>query len=122
MNFALRQTSLAVFFACAAGVALAQAPAAKPASAPAKAAPAAKPAVAAAAAARGPLAGQTVKIAMIEGLSGPFGNVGQNQLKSFQFVAERMTGSTNPAGVKFEFVPFDNKSSPQASIDRSWTG
>lgn len=26
--------------------------------------------------------GETVKIAMIEGLSGPFANVGQNQLKS----------------------------------------
>jgi branched-chain amino acid transport system substrate-binding protein len=62
--------------------------------------------------------GQTVKIAMIEGLSGAFANVGQNQLKSYQFVAERLGGNKNPAGVKFEFVPFDNKGSPQASLDQ----
>ena len=34
-------------------------------------------------------AGQTVKIAYIDPLSGPFANVGQNQLKSFQFIAEQ---------------------------------
>ena len=43
--------------------------------------------------------GETVKIAMIEGLSGPFANVGQNQLKSWQFVAEHFNGAKNPAGV-----------------------
>jgi len=62
--------------------------------------------------------GETVKIAMIEGLSGAFANVGQNQLKSYQFVAERLSGTKNPAGVKFEFVPFDNKGSPQATLDQ----
>jgi branched-chain amino acid transport system substrate-binding protein len=35
--------------------------------------------------------GETVKIAFIDPLSGPFANVGQNQLKSWQFVAERST-------------------------------
>ena len=55
---------------------------------------------------------------MIEGLSGAFANVGQNQLKSYQFVAERLDGNKNPAGVKFEFVAFDNKGSPQASLDQ----
>jgi branched-chain amino acid transport system substrate-binding protein len=80
---------------------------------------AAKPvAKAAAPAAAKPLAGQTVKIAMIEGLSGAFANVGQNQLKSYQFVAERYAGDKNPAGVKFEFVAFDNKGSPQATLDQ----
>jgi branched-chain amino acid transport system substrate-binding protein len=62
--------------------------------------------------------GETVKIAMIEGLSGAFANVGQNQLKSFQFVAERLSGTKNVAGVKFEFVGFDNKGSPQAALDQ----
>jgi len=79
---------------------------------------AAKAAPAKAAAAPGPLAGQTVKIALIEGLSGAFGNVGQNQLKSYQFVAERLSGANNPAGVKFEFTAFDNKGSPQATLDQ----
>ncbi len=60
-------------------------------------------------------AGQTVKIAFIDPLSGPFANVGQNQLKSWQFIAEEFS-KRNAAGVKFEIVPFDNKGSPQESL------
>jgi branched-chain amino acid transport system substrate-binding protein len=60
--------------------------------------------------------GQTVKIAFIDPLSGPFANVGQNQLKSWQFTAEKFNVK-NAAGVKFEFVPFDNKGSPQESLN-----
>jgi branched-chain amino acid transport system substrate-binding protein len=59
--------------------------------------------------------GETVKIAFIDPLSGPFANVGQNQLKSWQFVADHFSAK-NPAGVKFEFVSFDNKGSPQESL------
>jgi branched-chain amino acid transport system substrate-binding protein len=61
--------------------------------------------------------GETVKIAHIDPFSGPFANVGVNQLKSWQFVSERMSGAKNPAGVKFEVVPFDNKASPQESLN-----
>ncbi|HZF79424.1 MAG TPA: branched-chain amino acid ABC transporter substrate-binding protein [Rubrivivax sp.] len=61
-------------------------------------------------------AGQTVKIGFIDPLSGPFANVGQNQLKSWQFVAEQFS-KKNPAGVKFEMVAFDNKASPQESLN-----
>ncbi len=61
-------------------------------------------------------AGQTVKIAFIDPLSGPFANVGQNQLKSWQFMAEHF-GKKNAAGVKFEMVSFDNKASPQESLN-----
>jgi branched-chain amino acid transport system substrate-binding protein len=60
-------------------------------------------------------AGQTVKIAFIDPLSGPFANVGQNQLKSWQFTAEQFS-KKNAAGVKFEMVSFDNKASPQESL------
>jgi branched-chain amino acid transport system substrate-binding protein len=60
--------------------------------------------------------GQTVKIAFIDPLSGPFANVGQNQLKSWQFTAEKFNAK-NAAGVKYEFVPFDNKGSPQESLN-----
>ena len=67
--------------------------------------------------AAGPLAGQTVRIAFMDPLSGPFANVGQNQLKSWQYVAERFSGAKNPAGVKFEVVGFDNKGSPQESLN-----
>ena len=61
--------------------------------------------------------GETVKIAFIDPLSGPFANVGQNQLNSWQFVAEHFASAKNPAGVKFEIVGFDNKSSPQESLN-----
>ena len=48
-----------------------------------------------AAAASGALAqkGETVKIALIEGLSGPFANVGQNQLRTWQLVGQHFSGA-----------------------------
>lgn len=61
--------------------------------------------------------GETVKIAFIDPLSGPFANVGQNQLKSWQFVAQWLDGAKNPAGVHFEINGFDNKGSPQESLN-----
>ena len=60
--------------------------------------------------------GETVRIAFMDPLSGSFANVGQNQLKSWQAVAEKLNGK-NPAGVKFEVVGFDNKGSPQESLN-----
>ncbi|MGS0754228.1 branched-chain amino acid ABC transporter substrate-binding protein [Roseateles sp. GG27B] len=60
--------------------------------------------------------GETVKIAWIDPLSGLMGPVGQNQVKSFQFFAEKFN-ATNPAGVKFEVVPIDNKLSPAESLN-----
>ena len=74
------------------------------------------PAAPAAAAAPKETAGQTVRIAFMDPLSGPFANVGQNQLKSWQFAAEQLSGK-NAAGVKFEVVGFDNKGSPQESLN-----
>ncbi|MBY0467019.1 MAG: branched-chain amino acid ABC transporter substrate-binding protein [Burkholderiales bacterium] len=61
--------------------------------------------------------GETVKIAMIEGLSGPFANVGQNQLKSWQFIADRYNGAKNVAGVNIEVVGMDSKGSPQEALN-----
>jgi branched-chain amino acid transport system substrate-binding protein len=60
--------------------------------------------------------GETVKIALIDPQSGLMGPVGLNQLKSFQFFAEKMSAN-NPAGVKFEIVGFDNKLSPAESLN-----
>lgn len=60
--------------------------------------------------------GETVKIAWIDPLSGLMGPVGQNQVKSFQFFAEKFN-ATNPAGVKFEIIPIDNKLSPAESLN-----
>jgi branched-chain amino acid transport system substrate-binding protein len=61
--------------------------------------------------------GETVKIAFMDPLSGPFANVGQNQLKSWQFAAEQLSGAKNPAGVNYQVVGFDNKGSPQESLN-----
>jgi branched-chain amino acid transport system substrate-binding protein len=63
-----------------------------------------------------PLAGQTVKIMWIDPLTGLMGPVGNNQLKTQQFLAERFSAS-NPAGVKFEVIGVDNKLSPTESLN-----
>jgi len=60
---------------------------------------------------------QTVKIAYLDPLSGPFASVGQNILKHFQVAAEMVTArQLAGAGVKFEIVPFDTKGSPQEAL------
>ena len=60
--------------------------------------------------------GETVKVAWIDPLSGLMAPVGQNQVKSFQFIAEQFNKG-NAAGVKFEVVPIDNKLSPAESLN-----
>ena len=60
--------------------------------------------------------GETVKIAWIDALTGLTAATGQNQLKGFQFVAEQFN-KNNAAGVKFEIVSFDNKLSPQETVN-----
>jgi branched-chain amino acid transport system substrate-binding protein len=69
-----------------------------------------------AASAQTPLRGQVVKLAWIDPLSGLMGPVGANQLKTFQFVAEKINLG-NPAGVRFDWVTFDNKLSPAESLN-----
>ena len=58
----------------------------------------------------------TVKIAFIDPLSGPFAPVGQNQLHSFQTIAELATQQKWAGEHKIEVVGFDNKVSPQESL------
>jgi branched-chain amino acid transport system substrate-binding protein len=60
---------------------------------------------------------EVVKIAFIDPLSGPLANVGQNQLKSFQFLAEKLNAAKRAGpNVTFEIVAFDNKATPQDSL------
>ena len=59
---------------------------------------------------------ETVRIAFIDPLSGPLGNVGQNQFKSFQFIAEKFNQKKAAGDNTFEIVGFDNKASPQESL------
>ncbi|HEX8612837.1 MAG TPA: branched-chain amino acid ABC transporter substrate-binding protein [Telluria sp.] len=58
----------------------------------------------------------TVKIAFIDPLSGPFAPVGQNQLKSFQLIADMASTQKWAGEHKIEVVGFDNKASPQESL------
>jgi len=61
---------------------------------------------------------QTVKVAYIDPLSGPFANVGEQGLAEFRFTVERINKSGRLGKVKLEVVPFDNKVSPQESLNQ----
>jgi branched-chain amino acid transport system substrate-binding protein len=60
--------------------------------------------------------GETVKIALIDPQTGLMGPLGLNQMRSWQYFAEKFSAG-NPAGVKFELVAFDNKLSPAESLN-----
>ena len=60
---------------------------------------------------------ETLKIAYIDPLSGGFANVGDAGLKQFQFVADDINKRNLTGGPKIEIVPFDNKVSPQESLN-----
>ncbi|MFL6657169.1 MAG: branched-chain amino acid ABC transporter substrate-binding protein [Massilia sp.] len=59
---------------------------------------------------------ETVKIAFIDPLSGPFAPVGQNQLKSFQTIADLANQQKWAGDNTIQVVGFDNKGSPQESL------
>lgn len=63
-----------------------------------------------------PAGAETVKVAFIDPLSGPFAPVGQNLLKSFQAVADVANREKWAPGHSFEVTGFDNKASPQESL------
>ena len=60
---------------------------------------------------------ETLKIAYIDPLSGAFANVGEAGLKQFQFVIDDINKRNLTGGPKLEIVPFDNKVSPQESLN-----
>jgi branched-chain amino acid transport system substrate-binding protein len=59
---------------------------------------------------------ETVKIAFIEGLSGPFANIGQIGLRHYQIAADTVNARGGVLGRKLEIVPFDTKTSPQEAL------
>ena len=60
---------------------------------------------------------QTVKIAYVDPLSGPFAGVGSNLLKHFQFTVDAINAQQLAGpGIKFEMAQFDNKASPQETL------
>jgi branched-chain amino acid transport system substrate-binding protein len=60
---------------------------------------------------------QTIKIAYVDPLSGPFAGVGSNLLKHFQFTVDKVNAQQLAGpGIKFEMAQFDNKASPQETL------
>ena len=59
---------------------------------------------------------EVVKVAFIETLSGTFAPLGQNELKTYQMFAELGRQQKWAGDHTLEFVPFDNKGSPQESL------
>lgn len=59
----------------------------------------------------------TVRVAFVDPLSGLMAPVGSNILRSYQYVAELANKEGWAKGYKFEIVPFDNKLSPQESLN-----
>lgn len=61
---------------------------------------------------------ENVRVAVIDPLSGPFAALGENQLKSWQFIAEKANKEKWAGEHTLEFVGFDNKASVQESLSQ----
>lgn len=62
---------------------------------------------------------QTIKIAYIDPLSGPFAQTGEQGLAEFRFAVDQINKRGGVlGGRKLEVVPFDNKVSPQESLNQ----
>jgi len=62
-------------------------------------------------------AAETVKIAVIDPLSGPFANVGESQVRQMQLAIDLVNARGGVlGGTKFELVAFDSKSNPQEAL------
>src|SRR5262245_26656018 len=58
----------------------------------------------------------TIKIAYTDPLSGPFAQVGDQNLKQFKYIIDYINGRGGALGRKFEIVAFDNKSQPSDAL------
>jgi branched-chain amino acid transport system substrate-binding protein len=58
----------------------------------------------------------TIKIGYVEALSGPFASAGDEALKIFSFVVDRINAQGGALGRKFEIVPFDDKLQPAEAL------
>jgi branched-chain amino acid transport system substrate-binding protein len=62
------------------------------------------------------LAQATIKIGYTDPLSGPFAQVGDQNLKQFQYIIDFINSKGGALGKKFELVPLDNKSDPKEAL------
>jgi branched-chain amino acid transport system substrate-binding protein len=60
---------------------------------------------------------QVVRMAYIDPLSGAFANVGEIGLKQFQYLADEVNRRNLAPGYRLEVIGFDNKTSPQESLN-----
>ena len=56
---------------------------------------------------------QSVRIAFIDPLSGPFANIGEMEVRAFQYAIDLVNAR---GGAKLELVTFDNKNNAQDSM------
>jgi branched-chain amino acid transport system substrate-binding protein len=61
-------------------------------------------------------AADTIKIAYTDPLSGPFAQVGDQNLKQMQYIIDYINSKGGALGKKFELLPFDNKSQPAEAL------
>jgi branched-chain amino acid transport system substrate-binding protein len=61
-------------------------------------------------------AAETIKIAYTDPLSGPFAQVGDQNLKQMQYIIDYINAKGGALGRKFELVSFDNKSQPAEAL------
>ena len=61
----------------------------------------------------------TIKLGYIEALSGPFASAGDEALKIFGYILEKVNAQGGALGKKFELVPFDDKLQPAEALDRT---
>ena len=62
-------------------------------------------------------AAETVKIGFIDLLSGPFALTGQSSLNQLREVVAQVNAKAGPHEPKFEVMDFDNKGTPQESLN-----
>jgi len=62
------------------------------------------------------LAQTTIKVAYTDPLSGPFAQVGDQNLQQLKYIIDWVNGRGGALGRKFELVAFDNKSQPSDAL------
>jgi branched-chain amino acid transport system substrate-binding protein len=58
----------------------------------------------------------TIKVMYTDPLSGPFAQVGDQNLQQFKYILDYINGRGGAVGRKFEIVSFDNKSAPAEAL------
>ncbi|WP_158928398.1 ABC transporter substrate-binding protein, partial [Acidisphaera sp. S103] len=62
------------------------------------------------------LAQETIKVAYIDPFSGPFASGGDEFLKVFAYILDKVNADGGALGKKFEIVPFDDKLQPAEAL------